>query len=176
MNPGSYAKAIRRDAPDCARLYAQLPLDRVTRGELTPDGRTEMVEIGEPSPLMDEVRDLGETFGSFLTSLIESAEPGSSVEPGEIVVGGGPGTATGAVGFEIYDQIYPLAAFVKFTLAPLGGDRRPDDAPRARLDCYATVPGSIFTVFREFFTGDSEGPLEISPARTTVVHQAGQSE
>ena len=97
---GLMAAPTSVDAPDCARLYAQLPLDHVTRGELTSDGHIEMLEIGDPSPLMGDIREHGESFGVFLASLIELGEPGGFVEPGEIVVGGGPGTATGAVAFD----------------------------------------------------------------------------
>ena len=86
---GLMAAPTPADAPDSARLYQQLPLDRVLRGELTPEGRTEMIDIADPEPLMGTIRELGETFGAFLASLVKFAEPGSSVEPGEVVVGGG---------------------------------------------------------------------------------------
>ena len=155
---GLMAAPEPKDAPNCARLYRQLPLDRITRAEPMPDGSSELFDIFDPSPIMADFRNIGETFGAYLTSQVEfsKTDPDFFVQPGEIIVGGGPGTASGAVGIGVRDGNYFICGFVKFSLAPLGGGRHPDDAPVARLDCHATVPDTIFEVLHRFF-GDAPG-------------------
>ena len=161
---GLMAAPEPKDAPNVARLYFQLPLDCVTRAEATPDGSTELFDISDPSPVMADVRDIGETFGAYLTSQVEfsKTDPDFFVQPGEIIVGGGPGTATGAVGIQIQDGNHFVCGFVKFSLAPLGGGRHPDDAPLARLDCHATVPDTIFEVLYRFFADAPDGTQKIA--------------
>ena len=161
-----------KDAPDCARLYRQLPLDRVTRCELMPDGRFETIQVPDEDPLVDDLQYLGTAFGPFLENLIRTlnATEGVNIEPGEIIVGGGTGTATASIHILLLADGVNVACAVQFTLAPLGGPcRHPDDAPLARLDCYASVPGSIFNVFRKFFTGSADGPRKAAISRADLV-------
>ncbi len=155
---------IPADAPDCVRLYQRLPLDGVTGAALTPAMCTEMF-CATDTAIITDVDDLGETFGAFLVSLVElSSGPAVPIfEPGEIVVGGGPGTAKAGV-MLTRGGCAPAMGFVKFSLAPLGGDRLPDDAAVARLDSSVTVPGTIFDVLREFFTVDAARPRDASLA------------
>ena len=147
-----------RSVPVRVNLFSNLPLARITPGELTPDGSIEMVDIADPSPLMRDFRGLGDTFGEFLATFVKSsaADPDFFVQPGEIMIGGGPGTATGAIALHIHNQVDIVTGFAKFTMTPLGAGYFPDDAPRARLDCHFTVPTSIFTVFGELFADSPE--------------------
>ncbi len=159
-----------KDAPDCVRLYRQLPFDRAARCELLEDGRFGWNDIDDTEPVVDDFRCLGENFGSFLASLIQAYNIASTtnLEPGEIIVGGGLGTASATVSFLVLADGVNVGGLARFSLEPLGGDRHPDDAPQARLDCYASVPGSIFAVMRKFFTGDAEGPREAIIPRAEV--------
>lgn len=155
-------------APDCARLYAQLPLDCVTRTEPMPDGRTEMLTVADTAPLMADVRDLGESFGTFLASALRlfSGPPDATLEPGEIVVGGGLGTASAGVMLSVWNGSNSFVGYVKFSLTPMGAGCLPDDAAVARLDLHASVPGSIFTVLSGFLMEDQDsprGPLHRAP-------------
>ena len=173
---GLMAAPDPEDAPNCARLYRQLPLDRVTRAELMPDGSTEMVDLSDPWPGMGDFRNLGETFGAFLTSMVfVKTDPDFFVQPREIVLGGGPGTATGAVGLCVREGVHFVFGLVRFSLAPLGGGRHPDDAPRARLDCHATVPDTIFEVLCRFFADAPGGTPKIAKPRTETAATLSES-
>ncbi len=167
---GLMAAPEPKDAPDCARLYRQLPFDHAARCELLDDGRFGWNDIDDTEPLVDDIRGMGETFGSFLASLIQAFNDASvtNLEPGEIIVGGGLGTASATVSFLVLADGVNVGGLARFSLEPLGGDRHPDDAPQARLDCYASVPGSIFAVMRKFFTGDADGPREAVMPRAEV--------
>ena len=168
---GLMAAPDPKDAPDAVRLYRQLPLDRVTRCELMPDGRFETVQVSDEDPCVGDMCEFGSTFGPFLETLILACNTVEKVniEIGEIVVGGGTGTVTASVHILVLAEGVDVGGVVQFTLAPLGGPcRHPDDAPRARLDCYACVPGSIINVFRKFFTGNADGPRKAVMSRAEV--------
>ncbi len=168
---GLMAAAEPVDAPDAVRLYRQLPLDRVTRCELMPDGRFESVQLPDEDPCVDDMCAFGSTFGPFLETLILACNTVEEVniEIGEIVVGGGTGTVTASVHILVLAEGVDVGGVVQFTLAPLGGPcRHPDDAPSARLDCYACVPGSIINVFRKFFTGSASAPRRAVMSRAEV--------
>ena len=64
-----------------------------------------------------------------------------------------------------------------FTPVDFAGEWRPDDAPPARLDQQAIVPGAILPVLREFFTGDTKGPREVFMTRADLARlsEAGQA-
>ena len=153
-----------KDAGDCVRLYRQLPFDKVMCCEQLEDGRFGWNRVDDTNPVVANVRHTGETFGCFLVSLIQAYNNATivNIEPAEINIGGGLGTASASVPFWVLTDEMNVAAVARFSLEPLGGDRHPDDAPQARLDCHATVPGTIFTVFRTFFTGHAEGPREVN--------------
>lgn len=159
------------DAPDSVRLYRQLPFDRLTRCELMPDGRFETVRVCDEDPVVTDLQFFGTTFGPHLENLIRTlnAIEKVNIEPSEIIIGGGIGTATASIHHFILADGFNVACAVQFTLAPLGGPcRHPDDAPLARLDCYASVPGSIINVFHKFFTGNADGPRKAVISRAEV--------
>lgn len=157
---GLMAAPTPADAPDCVRLYRALPFEGITGAMITPATHAEMFSASDTAIITD-VDDLGETFGAFLVSMVElSSGPAAPIfEPGEIVVGGGPGTAKAGVMLTRGGNA-PAMGFAKFSLAPLGADRLPDDAAVARLDSSITVPGAIFGVLREFFMADTTHPRE----------------
>ena len=151
-------------APDAVRLFGGLPLDSVTRCELMLDGQFEAFRMSDVDPFMNDLAVLGETFGAFLAGLVRAFNetPEVNIEPGEIILGGGLGTASASVHILVLADGVDVGGTVQFTLAPMGGlCRPPDDAPPARLDRYASVPGVIFSIFRKFFTGDRDGPRKV---------------
>lgn len=86
-------------APDAVRLFGGLPLDSVTRCELMLDGQFEAFRMSDDDPFMDDLAVLGETFGAFLAGLVRAFNetPEVNIEPGEIILGGGLGTASASV-------------------------------------------------------------------------------
>ncbi len=144
------APASPRSIPARVDLYTQLPFEYITRSELMPDGRFEIVPVAGDDPFVDNMRGLGETFGEFLRSYIVAFNeiPEMNTRPDSVFVGGGAGNAFAAVQFFVLADGVDVNASVRFGLTPLGGGRHPDDAAVARLDNYSTVPGSIFRVFR----------------------------
>ena len=168
---GLMTAAEPADAPDAVRLYRQLPLDRLTRCELMPDGRFETIRVPDEDPVVADLQYFGTTFGPHLENLIRTlnAIEKVNIEPSELIVGGGTGTATASIHILVLADGAYVGCAVQFTLAPLGGPcRHPDDAPLARLDCYASVPGSIFAVLRKFFTGSADGPRKAIIPRAEV--------
>lgn len=174
---GLMAAPTPEDAPDCARLYAQIPLDHVMRSELMPDGRIESIRVPDDDPFLVDLAGLGDRFGHFLTSLIFGYSEASEMdtELGDILVGGGLGTATASVHMRPLADGVNIAGSVRFTLEPLGGGRNPDDAPRARLDVFACVPGTIWGVLREFFTDAQDGPRKLVQSSTEVANLLSES-
>ena len=157
-----------KDAPDCARLYAQLPLWRINQGETTTRGTCEFVRLGEAHPFAANMASLGDAFGEFFANLLRNymEAPEITIEPGEVVVGGGPGTAFASVEYLVLAEGADVGGSVVFNLAPLGGGQLPDDAPRARLDQYAIVPAAIFQVLRKALNGKDD------PRRATLPREA----
>ena len=149
-------------AAETVTLYAGLPLEVVSRGELLPDGRFESFSIAEADPVMADIDTFGDTFGEFLAGLIEAyaTAPETSIEPTMVMLGGGLGTASASVHLNALADARTVGAVVTFGMAPLGGGQRPDDAPRARLERHSCVPGTVFQVFRELFSGQAEGPRQ----------------
>lgn len=170
---GLMAASEPADAPDAVRLYRQLPFDRVMRCELMPDGHFEAFQVADDDLVVTDLQYFGTAFGPHLENLIRTLNEIEevNVEPSEIIVGGGTGTATASIHILVLADGVNVAWAVQFTLAPLGGPcRHPDDAPLARLDCYASVPGSIFNVFRKFFTGSATGPRKAIIPRAEVAN------
>ena len=168
---GLMAAPEPKDAPDSVRLYRQLPLDRVTRCELMPDGRFETVQVLDEDLFVADLHELGTAFGPHLETLIRtlSAIEEVDIEIGGISVGGGIGTATASIHILVLAEGVDVGGVVQFTLAPLGGPcRHPDDAPPARIDFFASVPGSIFSVFRKFFSGSASAPRKTAISRAEV--------
>ena len=161
-------------APDAVRLYANLPLARVRRGEMDAHGGWESGEIPADDPYFEGLRAYGDTFGEVLTCFITwfAKTTEADAEILEIVVGGGLGNATAAICFAPLIEDANVVGDIKFSLEPLGGGTVPDDAPRSRLDRQATIPGSIFSVLREFFTGASDGPRQVFISRADSAHQS----
>ncbi len=161
-----------RSAPDSIDLYAGLLFERITRNELMPDGRFEIVTVADDDPFVENMRGLVDNFGEFLRSYIIAFNetPKMDSTPGEIIIGGGAGNPFAAMQFHVLADGVNVGGSIRFSLAPVGGGRHPDDAPVARLDSYTRVPGSIFQVLRNLFTGDTEGPRkEIIPRASPVV-------
>lgn len=167
---GLMAAPDPESAPDCARLYAQLPFTRVTRTELMPDGRFETFDLFDDEPVVEELKELGETFGTFLTGFARGFNDTRelAIEPGNLIAGGGLGTAFASLQIFVLADGAHVAGSVQFSLEPQGGGRHPDDAPKARLDVYASMPGTIFNVLRSIFTGDSEGPRHVVMSKSEV--------
>ena len=164
------------DAPDSAQLYAQLPLDRVMRCESMSDGRFESIHVPDTDPFVEDLSQFGTTFGTFLAGLVSAFNeaPEVDIEPGEIIVGGGLGTATASINILALADSVNVGGTVKFSLAPMGGDQMPDDAPAARLDRYTIVPGPIFAVFRKFF-GSADGPRKVVLSRADMARLSQES-
>lgn len=158
------------DAPDCVRLFVRLPFDRMMRCESMPDGRFESIHVPDTDPFVDDINQLGMSFGTFLVGLVTALNEAAAVniEPGIIIVGGGLGTAIAAVDILALAEGVNVACTVQFSLAPMGGNQMPDDAPAGRLDRYMIVPGSIFAAFRKFFTNSADGPREVVMSRAEV--------
>ena len=152
-----------KDAPDCARLYLQLPFDRVMRYETMLDGRFGGDEAPDDDPFVSDIRKFDPAFGPFLETLIHSFNmiPEISVEPPDISIGGGLGTAMASVRTLLLADDVNVSVNIQFTLEPMGGNQMPDDAPAGRLDRYTTVRGLIFTTLRQFFTDSADGPREV---------------
>ncbi len=159
-----------KSVKDRVDLYNQLPFEGVTRSELMPDGRFETVPLADDDPFVESIRAGSATFSKFLQSFIGvfNEAPEMDTTPGGIFVGGGAGNAFASVQLSVLADGVDVGGSIRFSLAPAGGGRHPDDAPLARLDNYNTVPGSIFRVFRDLLAGDSEGPREVVMSRARV--------
>lgn len=164
------AAPVPRDAPNNVQIYDQLPLGEVAVGGFMPDGRFEGERAADDDPLLQDLNDLGETFGEFLVGLIWTLieAPDAIPVPARITVGGGPGTIYATVDFLVSVGGIDRGCMVQFNLVPFGGGRLPDDAAVARLDVSASAPGEIFQILRDLFAGDSDSPHEATVSRAVV--------
>ncbi len=152
------------------QLFADLPLSSAVRGVTQAGGEYLAAKIPADDPFMDNLRSWGDSFGVFLSCLIAWFNEAREVdfEVLSLDLGGGLGTAHALISFVSLVEGVTFGGNVKFDLAPLGGGFIPDDAPRSRLERHAAVPGSIFPILRELFTGDTNGPREVFMSRAEL--------
>ena len=142
-------KTVERywDLPLIEPLISQF-WDRVVALEPMPDD----------DPIASHVRAQDGRFGDVLTSLISGYAFGEAVSivPRIMTIGYGPGLTRADI------HLFPAAPgeirngfILNFST---GETTLPDDAPRARLERTATVPGEIFDVLRETLAGKSAPP------------------
>lgn len=150
-------------APGAVRLYGGLPLESACRGRTRPDGIYESGTVPNGDPLIENVKTWGSHFAEALAALIASFNETPEIDYKVInfEMGGGPGTARAAIHFAPLTEGEEVMGNMTFSLIPLGGGVLPDDAPRARLERQAVVPGAILPILRECFTGDTGGPREV---------------
>jgi hypothetical protein len=172
-----------KDAPSRVRIYNQLPLNQVSVGGFLPNGQYEGEQVADGDLLLQDLNDLGETFGEYLDGLIWALiEVPGAIDtipiPARITVGGGRGTTYATVDFLVSAGGIERSCMVSFSLASFGGNRLPDDAPVARLDISVldisvTVPGSIFEVLRDFFS-NTDCPREAALAHVRAGDLQGE--
>lgn len=157
-------------SPDAVRLYANLPLDRVHWGVTRPNGGWETGEIPAGDSYFEDIKTYGSAFGECLTCFIGWFAKTTEIDCKvlRIFLGGGLGNATAAIFCALLIENVNVVSEIKFSLQPLGGGAVPDDAPRARLDRSAVIPGAILPILREFFTGAPGGPREVFMSRADL--------
>ncbi len=116
------AAPVPKAAPGSVETYNQLPLEQATVGGFMPDGRYEGERLAGDDLLLQDLNDLGETFGEFLDGLIWALTetPDAMPVPARITVGGGPGTTYATVDFLVSAGGIDRGCMVRFGLAGLG--------------------------------------------------------
>ncbi len=158
-------------APDAVRLYGGLPLDCIHRGVTRPDGTWEGGLVSGDDPLMEAFEALGSNFAEVLAAFIAwfNETPEIDYKVINFTMGGASGTASAVIYLTVFIEGEEVMGDVKFSLVPLGGGDLPDDAPRARLERQAIIPGAILPILRECFTSSTGGPREVFISRAAAL-------
>lgn len=138
------------EAAGAVAKYIRLPLLGVQKISEDEDRNPVCFGVDPDDPLMWS---LPPTLGVFLAFLAAGwgwTGDGGDFVPLEMELGGGPGTIAGSIIIAptIHYSGPPIVGAVVYGT---GATDRPDDAPKARLDHYGRVPGSIFRVLFDFF-------------------------
>ncbi len=147
--------------------YWHLPFSYIQSVKQTPYGSHDFSIENPADPdaavAIENARTIGETFGEALCAFITEYAYADAIADKllSVSLACGPGMSTAFISQTTHGcqpiDMGVVSWSLNYTLNDFGPGL-PDDAPRARLERYASAPGEIFQVLREELTGRDSPP------------------